>query len=63
MNERFTQRNPNGESFRIPVERFGNFEIKQFGPTVAMFGDIVDRLGRYEAALTVEETEAYARRK
>lgn len=59
----YTQKNPSGESFRIPVERFGDFEIKQFGPTVAMFGDIVNRLGRYEAALTVEEAEAYARKK
>ena len=60
---RYTQKNPNGETFRIPVERFGDFEIKQFGPTVAMFGDIVNRLGRYEAALTIEEVEAYARGK
>ena len=33
---KYTQKNPSGESFRIPVERFGDFEIKQFGPTVAM---------------------------
>lgn len=60
---KYTQKNHDGETFRIPIERFGEFRIDKYGLSQAMFGDIVNRLGRYEAALTVEEAEAYAREK
>ncbi len=59
---RYTQKNPNG-TFRAPIERLGEFRILQSGPSIALFGDMINRLGRYEAALTIEEAEAYARKK
>lgn len=60
---RYTHRNPDGETFRAPVERLGEFRMLQVGGSIAIFGDMIDRLGRYEAALTVEEAEAYAKGK
>ena len=60
---RYTQKNHDGETFRIPIERFGEFRIDKCGFSQAMFGDIANRLGRYEAALTIEEAEAYAKGK
>lgn len=59
---RYTMNNQNG-SFRVPVERLGEFRILQTGHNMALFGDIIDRLGRYEQALTPEEAEEYARTK
>ena len=58
---RYTHRNPDGVTYRAPVERLGEFRILQVGGSMALFGDIIDRLGRYESALTIEEAEAYAR--
>lgn len=60
---KFTQRNPDGKTFRAPAERLGEFRMLQVGGSIALYGDVIDRLGRYEAALSVEEAEAYARRK
>ena len=60
---RYTHRNPDGATFRAPVERLGEFRMLQVGGSIAIFGDMIDRLGRYESALTNEEAEAYARRK
>lgn len=59
---RYTQKNPNG-TFRAPIERLGEFRILQSGSSIALFGDMINRLGQYEAALTIEEAEAYARKK
>lgn len=58
---KFTNRNPDGKTFRVPIERLGEFRILQVGGSIAIYGDMVNLLGRYEAALTVDEVEAYAR--
>lgn len=60
--QRMTVTNHNGH-FRIPVERMGDFRIDQSGISIALFGDVVDRLGAYEDSLTVEEAKVYARKK
>ena len=60
--DRYTRRNPNG-SFRAPAEHLGDFRILQCAGSIALYGDLVDRLGRYEELLTLEEAEAYARQK
>lgn len=59
---RYTQENPNG-TFRAPAERLGEFRILQVGGSIALHGDIINRLGRYEKALTIEEAEEFARKK
>lgn len=61
--DRFTHINPNGQTYRVPVERIGEFRIDQCGSSIAMFGDMVDKLGRYEDYLTIEEAKRYASRK
>lgn len=57
---KYTQKNPNG-TFRAPVERMGEFRMLQIGGSIALYGDLVNRLGRYEEILSIEEAEAYAR--
>lgn len=58
--KRFTNQNHNVHpgakpTYRIPSERFGEFSIKSQGMFTAMFGDVVDKLGRYEDIGTPEE--------
>lgn len=62
-NNKFTHMNPDGKTFRVPIERLGEFRILQVGGSIAIYGDMVNLLGRYEAALTVGEAEVYANRK
>lgn len=59
MEKRYTRRNPNG-SYRIPVEGVGEFRISQFGNSIALHGDPVDKLGEYESLLSLREARAYA---
>lgn len=60
--ERITHKNP-GKGYRIPVERLGEFRILQCGSTIAMYGDIVDKLGQYEDSLSLSEAQQYAAKK
>lgn len=46
--ERITLLNPNGHSYRAPIERVEEFRLEANGINVAMFGKIVDKLGQYE---------------
>ncbi len=59
MEKRYTRRNPNG-SYRIPAEGMGKFRIEQHGISLALHGDLVDKLGEYEALLSLQEARAYA---
>lgn len=59
VGERFTIKNPDG-SFRIPAERLGEFRIEQSGMFIAMFGDMVDKLGNYEELISLKEAGEYA---
>lgn len=45
MEKRYTRRNPNG-SYRIPAEGLGEFRIIQHGISIALHGDLVDKIGR-----------------
>lgn len=63
MTERYTHKNPDGHTFRAPVERLGEFRVLQSGLSIAIFGDLVDRLGEYEELLTLDEAKDYAKRK
>ena len=60
--ERMTVTNHNGH-FRIPAERMGVFRMDPSGHSIAIFGDVADRLGQYEDLLTMEEAQAYARKR
>lgn len=62
MEKRFTRRNPNG-SFRIPVESIGIFRIEQTGRSIAVFGDVANKLGKYEELITLEDAKKYAAEK
>lgn len=35
-------------TYRIPTSRVGEFSLKTFGNTTAYYGDIIDKLGKYE---------------
>ena len=59
MEKRYTRRNPNG-SYRIPAEGLGEFRIIQHGISIALHGDLVDKLGEYESLLSLREARAYA---
>ena len=57
MNERMTVKNPNG-TYRIPIHRAGEFIIESIGQSMAIRGQLVDRLGKYEEiGLSPEEIE------
>ena len=62
MERRYTRRNPSG-GYRIPVEGLGEFRIVQHGISIALMGDLVDKLGEYEALLSLQEARAYAARR
>lgn len=61
--QRYTHKNPDGKTYRAPAERLGEIRMLQVGGSIALYGDLINRLGRYEDLLTVEEAEAYVRRK
>ena len=61
--QRYTHKKPDGKTYRVPAEKLGEFRMLQVGGSIALYGDLINRLGRYEDLLTVEEAEAYARRK
>lgn len=63
MEQRYTRRNPGGRGFRIPAEHLGEFRILQCGLSIAVFGDLVDKLGEYEELLSLREAREYARKK
>lgn len=45
---RLTRRNPNGRGYRIPMEFAGEFHIYNDGSRCTAFGDLVNKLGRFE---------------
>lgn len=47
MSERMTIKNPNG-TYRIPIHRAGEFAVESIGQSVAIRGELVDKLGAYE---------------
>ena len=54
--ERMTIANPGGAKYRASIERVGSFRIEANGLSIAIMGDLVDRLGAYEdIGLTPEE--------
>lgn len=53
---RFTHKNPDG-SFRAPLEWIGEFRLNQCGSSLAVYGDLVNRLGQYEDLISLEELQ------
>lgn len=46
---KMTRINPDGVTYRVPVELAGRFTLSSAEYNGAFLGDIVDRLGKYEA--------------
>lgn len=46
-----------GGTYRIPMTVVGEFRFLSHGDTQAIFGDVADRLGRYEKLGEPEELE------
>lgn len=51
--KRFTKENPNNHpmqktTYHIPMSRVETFEIKTFGSNTYMYGEMVNKLGKYE---------------
>ena len=59
--ERMTQKNPDGVTFRVPLQRGGEFRVMSEKAAQAVFGDIVNRLGEYEECLTIAEAKRMRR--
>ena len=53
---RYTHKNPDG-TFRAPVEWIGEFRLNQYGNSIALFGDLVNRLGQYEELIRLEDLQ------
>lgn len=43
-----TRMNPDGRTFRVPLEKAGEFRVLSVETSQAIFGDIVNRLGAFE---------------
>lgn len=46
--DRMTQKNPDGVTFRVPLQKAGEFRVMSDRYNQALFGDVVNRLGQYE---------------
>lgn len=56
--QRITIKNAGGSTYRVAIEKAGNFSIESLGMNVAFRGNIIDKLGRYEdLGLEPEELE------
>lgn len=55
--KRLTHKNPDGTTYRVPLADAGEFRVMHGRTNAAVFGDIVNRLGRYEDLMTIEEAE------
>lgn len=54
--QRMTVKNPNANTYRVPVEKLDTFRIESAGLNTAFMGTMVDKLGKYEdIGLTPEE--------
>ena len=58
--KRFTRENPHShpmqkQTFHIPMNRVDDFEMKTFGGQTYMYGELVNKLGRYEELGEPEE--------
>lgn len=53
---RFTFKQSDG-SFRAPIEWLGEFRMDQRGNSIAIYGDLVNRLGQYEDLISLEELQ------
>ncbi len=60
---RMTRGNPDGRTYRLPLNVGGEFRIIGEGVSMAAFGDAVDKLGQIEDMFTMKELEELYRRK
>lgn len=45
---RYTHKNPDGKTYRLWLERAGDFECKNQGGEIFVSGELIDKLGRLE---------------
>lgn len=57
MQERMTQKNPDGVTYRVPLHKAGEFRVMNERTAQAVFGDIVNRLGEYEDCISIAEAK------
>lgn len=57
MPYRMTRKNPNNGTYRVWLDKAGTLRIEGQGGNVYAFGDIIDRLGKYEDIAPLEELE------
>lgn len=60
MAKRFTKKNPHNHpmqkpTYHVPMHWVENFEMKTFGSNTYMYGDLVNKLGKYEELGEPEE--------
>lgn len=48
MQKRLTRKNPNVNTYRLPLMTNSGFRAENQGGQLTLFGDLVDKLGRYE---------------
>ena len=54
--KKMTRKNPNVDTYRLPLSDNGSIRIDGYGHSMAVFGDAIDKLGKYEdTGLTPEE--------
>lgn len=54
--KKMTRKNPNVDTYRLPLSDNGSIRIDGYGHSMAVFGDAIDKLGKYEdTGLTPEK--------
>lgn len=61
--KRMTRKNPDGKTYRLPLNQNGEFHIDGMGHAMAAFGDAVDKLGKIEDWFTMKELEELSEKK
>lgn len=57
-----TRKNPDGRTYRLPLNDNGTFRVEGHGCSMAVFGDAIDKLGRIEAlGFTEKELQEIAK--
>lgn len=61
--KKMTRKNPNVDTYRLPITDNGSIRIDGYGRSMAVFGDAIDKLGKYEdTGLTPEEIQELKKR-
>lgn len=58
-----TRMNPDGVTYRVPLQLAGEFRVVYELHNQGIFGDMVNRLGQYESCLSLSEAREYKENK